>query len=175
MERKHVSRRGFLAGTGALVVAIGAPRLVNPRAAFAALAGDFPIGPAHIDPTQIDSWVAIGGDGLVTIFTGKEEQGTGVGTAQMQLAADELDVPLAGIKLIISDTCRTPDQGFSAGSQSLMTEFGPSGLRQACAEARAALLAMASAKLGAPISSLTVTDGVVSVSGAPGRRSPTRA
>jgi len=168
LERKHVSRRGFLAGTGALVVAIAAPRLVNPRAAFATLAGDFPIGPAQIDPTQIDSWVAIGGDGLVTIFTGKEEQGTGVGTAQMQLAADELDVPLAGIKLIISDTFRTPDQGFSAGSQSLMTEFGPSGLRQACAEARAALLAMASAKLGAPISSLTVTDGVVSVSGAPG-------
>ena len=115
LERKHVSRRGFLAGTGALVVAIAAPRLVNPRAAFATLAGDFPIGPAQIDPTQIDSWVAIGGDGLVTIFTGKEEQGTGVGTAQMQLAADELDVPLAGIKLIISDTFRTPDQGFSAG------------------------------------------------------------
>jgi hypothetical protein len=39
LERKHVSRRGFLAGTGALVSRSAAPRLVNPRAAFATLAG----------------------------------------------------------------------------------------------------------------------------------------
>src|SRR6266576_6068409 len=164
-QDRPLSRRAFLAGTGALVVAIGTPRLLNPKAAFARLEDDFPIGPASIDPTQIDSWVAIAGDGSVTIFTGKEEQGTGVGTAQLQLAADELDVPMGKIKLIISDTSRTPDQGFSAGSQSLMTEFGPSGLRQACAEARAALLAMASTQLSAPASNLTVSNGVVSVAG----------
>src|SRR3954452_14972350 len=116
-------RRAFLAGTGALVVAIGAPRLLNPQAAFAALEDDFPIGPANVDPAQIDSWVAIGGDGKVTIFTGKEEQGTGVGTAQLQVAADELDVRLSKLRLITSDTTRTPDQGFSAASQSLMTEY----------------------------------------------------
>src|SRR4051794_38941488 len=155
-------RRAFLAGTGALVVAIGAPRLLNPQAAFAALKDDFPIGPALIDPAQIDSWVAIGGDGAVTIFTGKEEQGTGVATAQLQLAADELDVEMSTIKLIDSDTIRTPDQGTSSASQSLNTEFGPNGLRQALAEARAALLAMAAAQLNAPVASLTVAKGVVS-------------
>jgi CO/xanthine dehydrogenase Mo-binding subunit len=159
------SRRTFLAGTGALVMAVGAPRLLNPQAAYAALDDEFPIGPALVDPDQIDSWVAIGGDGNVTIFTGKEEQGTGVRTAQMQLAADELDVSMSKIMLIISDTSRTPDQGFSSASQSLATEFGPHGLRQACAEARAALLAMASARLGEPVSSLTVSNGVVSVAG----------
>jgi nicotinate dehydrogenase subunit B len=164
-QDRSLSRRAFLAGTGALVVAIGAPRLLNPKAAFARLEDDFPIGPASIDPTQIDSWVAIGGDGIVTIFTGKEEQGTGVATAQLQVAADELDVALSKLRLIISDTTRTPDQGFSAASQSLMTEYGPNGVRQACAEARAALLAMASAQLNAPVSSLTVSDGVVSVVG----------
>ena len=120
-QDRPLSRRAFLAGTGALVVAIGTPRLLNPKAAFARLEDDFPIGPASIDPAQIDSWVAIGGDGIVTIFTGKEEQGTGVGTAQLQVAADELDVPLSKLRLIISDTTRTPDQGFSAASQSLMT------------------------------------------------------
>src|SRR3954447_185912 len=78
-QDRPLSRRAFLAGTGALVVAIGTPRLLNPKAAFARLEDDFPIGPASIDPAQIDSWVAIGGDGIVTIFTGKEEQGTGVG------------------------------------------------------------------------------------------------
>ena len=54
------SRRTFVKGTGALLVAVGAPRLLNPKAAFAALNGDFPIGPAVVDPTQIDSWIAIG-------------------------------------------------------------------------------------------------------------------
>jgi nicotinate dehydrogenase subunit B len=164
-QDRPFTRRAFLAGTGALVVAIGAPRLLNPKAAYAALEDDFPIGPASIDPTQIDSWVAIGGDGRVTIFTGKEEQGTGVATAQLQVAADELDVPLSRIRLIDSDTSRTPDQGTSSASQSLLTEYGPSGVRQACAEARAALLAMAAVQLNAPVSSLTVSDGVVSVSG----------
>jgi nicotinate dehydrogenase subunit B len=162
---RSYDRRTFLAGTGAMVVAIGAPRLLNPKAAFAALEDDFPIGPALIDPAQIDSWVAIGGDGKVTIFTGKEEQGTGVATAQLQLAADELDVAMSSIKLIDSDTIRTPDQGTSSASQSLNTEFGRNGLRQALAEARLALLTMASAPLNAPVANLTVANGVVSVAG----------
>jgi hypothetical protein len=99
----RVDRRRFLAGTGALVVAIGAPRLLHPEAALAALEDDFPIGQS-VDPDRIDSWVAIGGDGRVTVFTGKEEQGTGVATATIQVAADELDVPFDSIDLIISDT-----------------------------------------------------------------------
>ena len=159
-------RRRFLAGTGAMMVAIGAPRLLNPKAAYAALE-DFPIGPPTVDPAQIDSWVAIGGDGNVTIFTGKEEQGTGVATATMQVAADELDVSMSSIRLIISDTWKTVDQSYSSGSQSLLTEYGPSGVRQACAEARLALLGMASAKLNAPVGNLSVASGVVSVVGNP--------
>lgn len=162
-------RRKFLAGTGALVVAIGAPRLLNPKGAYAALADDFPLGPASVDPAQIDSWVAIGGDGRVTIFTGKEEQGTGVATATLQVAADELDVPMSSMTLIVSDTWRTVDQGFSSASVSLRTQYGPSGVRQACAEARAVLLAMASKTLDAPIGGLTVSKGVVSVTGNPSR------
>ena len=158
------NRRKFLAGTGAMVVAIGAPRLLNPKAAYAALEG-FPIGPAAVNPAQIDSWVAIDATGKVTIFTGKEEQGTGVATATLQVAADELDVPMSSIRLIISDTWRTADQSYSSGSQSLLTEYGPSGVRQACAEARAALLGMASAKLNTPFGNLTVSNGVVSVAG----------
>lgn len=162
------TRRRFLAGAGALVVAIGAPRLLNPKDAFAVLENDFPIG-QPVDPARLDSWVAIGGDGRVTIFTGKEEQGTGVATATIQVAADELDVPFDSIDLIISDTWRTVDQSYSSGSQSLITEYGPSGVRQACAEARAALLGMAAAKLNAPIGNLTVSKGVVSVAGNSGR------
>jgi CO/xanthine dehydrogenase Mo-binding subunit len=167
----RVDRRKFLVGTGAMVVAIGAPRLVNPEAAFAALEEDFPVG-QPVDADQIDSWVAIGSDGRVTIFTGKEEQGTGVATATIQVAADELDVSLDSIDLIISDTWKTVNQSYSSGSQSLITEYGPNGVRQACAEARAALLGMAAAKLNAPVGQLTVSKGVVSVAGSPSRSVP---
>src|SRR5262249_10620398 len=68
-ESHPLSRRTFVKGAGALVVAISVPRLLNPKAAFAAVAGVDPvgIGPASIDPAQIDSWIAIGADGTVTM------------------------------------------------------------------------------------------------------------
>ena len=66
-------------------------------------------------------------------FTGKVELGTGLRTAQIQIAADELDVALDKIDLLESDTWFTPDQGTTAGSQSVKTGFA-GGLRQACAE-----------------------------------------
>jgi nicotinate dehydrogenase subunit B len=156
------TRRTFVKGTGALVVAIGVPRLLNPKAAFAAVNGDFPIGPASIDPSQIDSWIAIGADGSVTMKVGKVELGQGTVTGSRQLVADELDVALDQVKFVQADTWVTPDQGTTAGSQSTGTQTGPAGIRQAAAEARLALLTLASAKLGAPVSSLTVSNGVVS-------------
>jgi len=155
------TRRQFLAGTGAMFVAASLPRLLDPKSAFATLQ-DPQIGPALVDPTLIDSWLAVRGNGTVEILTGKVELGTGVLTTTLQLVADELDVPLASCKVIEGDTWRTPDQGFTAGSQSNKTQYAAKGgLRQAAAEARLALLGMASARLGAPAAALTVVDGVV--------------
>jgi CO/xanthine dehydrogenase Mo-binding subunit len=176
-ESRTLSRRTFVKGAGALVVAIGAPRLFDPHAAAAAVnpvmpslevvQSEYPIGigPPLIDPNQIDSWLAVNADGTVVMKTGKVELGQGTVTATKQLVADELDVAFEKIKHIQSDTWHTVDQGTTSGSQSTGTENGPSGVRQAAAEARAALLAMASANLGVPASSLTVTDGVVSGGG----------
>ena len=166
---RTLSRKTFVKGAGVLVVAIGAPRLLDPGAARAAVAGLDPvgIGPPAIDPSQIDSWIAVGSDGTVTMKTGKVELGQGTVTSSMQLVADELDVPFNSVKFVQSDTWFTPDQGATAGSQSTGTENGPAGVRQAAAEARLALLTMASTKLGAPVSNLTVSNGVVSVVGNP--------
>ena len=176
-EPRTYSRRTFVKGAGAVVIAIGAPRLLDPRAADAAInpvmpsleviENEFPIGvgPALIDPNQIDSWLAINADGTVVMKTGKVELGQGTVTATKQLVADELDVAFEKIKHIQSDTWHTVDQSYTAGSQSTGVENGPAGVRQAAAEARAALLAMASASLGVPVSGLTVTDGVVSGGG----------
>ncbi|WP_081685597.1 xanthine dehydrogenase family protein molybdopterin-binding subunit [Candidatus Solirubrobacter pratensis] len=168
METGGVNRRAFLAGTGAMFVAASLPRLLNPKTAFAALE-DSKIGPALVDPTLIDSWLAVHGDGTVTIFTGKVELGTGVLTTTMQLVADELDVSLSALKVVEGDTWMTPDQGYTAGSQSNKTQYAAKGgLRQAAAEARLALLGMASARLGAPVANLSVEDGVV-ISGGGGQ------
>src|SRR5262249_48948827 len=115
-EGRPLSRRTFIKGAGALVVAISVPRLLNPKAAFAAVRGVDPvgIGPASVDPAQIDSWIAIGADGTVTMKTGKVELGQGTVTSTMQLVADELDVPMSSIKHIQSDTWYTVDHATPA-------------------------------------------------------------
>lgn len=158
---RDVSRRDFLKGTGALVVAFTLPSLALSGGAEAQTSN---VGPAKVDGKQLDNWIAVGGDGTVTVYTGKEELGTGTETAQLQLVAEELDVPLDKLKLVQPDTWLTVDQGYSAGSQTMKTEFA-TGVRIAAAEARLALLTMASQKLGVPVSQLTVHNGVVSVAG----------
>src|SRR5512134_2987306 len=103
---------------------------------------------------RLDDWIAIETDGTVTAFSGKVELGTGVRTALAQIVAEELDVPLARVQMVMGDTARTPDEGYTAGS---MTISGSgSALRTAAAEARRALLKMAAAHLHAARSELTV-------------------
>ena len=68
---------------------------------------------------DLDAWIRIAPDGRVTVFTGKAELGTGIKTAIAQLAADELDVALDRIDLITADTGLAPNEGVTAGSQTL--------------------------------------------------------
>jgi CO/xanthine dehydrogenase Mo-binding subunit len=163
LTETEVSRRDFLKGGGALVVAFSVPSL-RPAVAKAATGRAGAIGPAEVDPDLIDSWISVGANGRVTILVGKVELGTGITTAQSQIAADELDVKVSSIDVVMGDTWRTPDQGTTSGSQSMSTQWSD-GLRHAAAEARAALLNLASQRLGVPADRLTVTDGVVSVVG----------
>ena len=156
IEKPH-SRRDFLKGSGALIVAFTVPLGAGATRARAATAA---IGPALIDATLIDSWVVVGQNGRVTIHTGKVELGTGLRTAQIQIAADELDVALDKIDLLESDTWFTPDQGTTSGSQSIKTNFR-AGLRQACAEARQVLIDLGAKKLGVPANTLVTRDGAV--------------
>ncbi|MGH9320022.1 MAG: molybdopterin cofactor-binding domain-containing protein [Vicinamibacteria bacterium] len=159
-----VSRRDFLKGAGCLIVTFRAPR---PAAAQNAQSSGAP--PAERD--ELDSWIAIGEDGRVTAYTGKCELGQGLATAQMQLVAEELVVPLDRITLIQCDTERTPDQGTTSGSQSHPTNFNQANLALAAATAREALLRMASARLQAPVEELDVENGVIRSRSDPGKRS----
>jgi CO/xanthine dehydrogenase Mo-binding subunit len=62
----------------------------------------------------------------------------------------------------------TVDQGGSGGSDALQTDGYP--MRRVAAEARRALLDLASARFGVPATALVVSEGVVSVAADPSRR-----
>jgi nicotinate dehydrogenase subunit B len=116
---------------------------------------------------QVDQWIAIETDGSVTVKSGKVELGTGVETALAQIVAEELDVPFDRVRMVMGDTGRTPDEGYTAGSTTM--QFGGYSLRQASAEARLALLEMASDRLDAELDELVVREGVISVTHHPSR------
>ena len=105
---------------------------------------------------------------MVTVFSGKVDLGTGVETALAQIVAEELDVPFKQIKMIGLDTTKAIDQGITAGSRTI--ERGGPQLRQAAAAARQELLKLAAARLNAPVDTLAVKDGVVSVAGSPAKK-----
>jgi nicotinate dehydrogenase subunit B len=121
---------------------------------------------------SLDEWLAIGTDGTITAFSGKVEIGTGVRTALAQIVAEELDVPLERVHMVMGDTALTPDEGYTAGSMTIHTSG--TALRQAAAEARRAMLELASEQLDANVEELFIQDGVITVAHDP-RRSVTYA
>ena len=162
-----VSRRSFLIGAGAMVVLFSAKGQMGTAAAQEFEGGG---GPGAPSPNQLDSWIAIGADGKVTAYTGKEEIGQGISTAQIQLVAEELCVPFSQVNLIYCDTDLTPDQGITSGSQSHPTNFNHRNLALAAATARETLVELASKRLGMPGDQLLAADGVISAKGDPSKK-----
>jgi nicotinate dehydrogenase subunit B len=121
-------------------------------------------GPLADNPS-LDRWVSFPSPGKVGIFTGRVELGQGVLTAMAQIAADELDVAMARIVLRSGDTELTPNEGYTAGSQSI--QFGGVAMRQACADVRALFLDQAAKIIGCAADELSVRDGAILRNGAP--------
>ncbi len=163
METKSISRRDLLKSTGVLVVGFSFF-----GTAARALAQGEGLSVDGMDPTVLDSWLAISKDGTVTVFTGKVELGTGVVTALAQIVAEELDVSFNKVYMDSGDTDKAVDQGVTAAARTI--ERGGVQLRQASAAARQELLKLASTRLDSPVDKLTVTDGVVSVIGSPSKK-----
>src|SRR5579871_4649567 len=118
-----------------------------------------PQAAAAVPATELDSWLHIGADGVISVFTGKVEIGMGVQTALIQVLAEELDVPFERVNLVMGDTSMTPDQGGVGGSTTIASGTKP--LRNAAATARHKLLQMASAQWNVPIEQLRVSNGTV--------------
>jgi nicotinate dehydrogenase subunit B len=106
---------------------------------------------------MLDAWIRIDADNRITVFTGKAELGQGIKTALLQVAAEELQVAPARLALVTADTALTPDEGYTAGSHS-MQDSG-TALRHACAQARAALAALAAQRFKAPPDAVAARDG----------------
>lgn len=113
-------------------------------------------------------WVSVGIDGMLEVRAGKVELGQGVGTSQLQIAADELELPPERIRLLVGHTDHCPDQGLTAGS--LSTEVGGMALRAICAEVRACFIEAAAQRLGVAAEQVRVEAGWFFADGAPAPR-----
>ncbi|MGE5540210.1 MAG: molybdopterin cofactor-binding domain-containing protein [Gemmatimonas sp.] len=157
-----ISRRAFLGTTGVIVIGFTlAPRLMAQEARGPRLPGSLS------KDADLDAWLRVEADGTVTVFTGKAELGQGIRTSLTQIAAEELDLPIARVRMITADTAQTPNEGYTAGSQSI--QDSGSAIRQAAAEARAILIGLAAERLNVPADRLETADGAVRVAGGGGQ------
>ena len=111
-------------------------------------------------PTDFNAYLKIGDDGRVALYCSKIEMGQGIITSMAQMLAEELDVDLDSIDMIMGDTSLCPWDGGTTGSRS--TKFYGPPLRRAGAEARAVLMQMASEHLEVPVERLLAKKGMIS-------------
>ena len=151
------NRRDFLKGTGILIVSFSLPTLTKTAFAQSGTPANTKTKTVALD--DVDAFLAIDPTGGVTLYSGKVDLGTGIGTALTQIVAEELDVPFARVHVIEGDTALTPAQGKTWGSLSIQN--GGMQIRQAAATARHALLQEAAKRLGVSAEDLIVEQGTV--------------
>ncbi len=157
-----MNRRDFLQATGAVGLFLSFP-----IPAFSQEPEKIPNEVPEY-PKDFNAYLKIGPDGRVGCFVGKIEMGQGNMTALAMLAAEELNVPLDQVDMLMGDTDLCPWDGGTWGSLSIW-QFGPV-LRGAAAEAKAVLVQMAAERLGVSAEGLQVKDGVVSKVGDPAKQ-----
>src|SRR5262245_21646157 len=164
----RISRRSFLSAT----LAAGGVRVVGGLDGMGRLdAQSIPDADRFLGkslaPDAVDSIIAIGRDGTVTIFVGRVDLGTGSRIAMRQIAGEELDVAPERIAMIEGDTALTPNQGGTGGSYGVAR--GGVQLRRAAATAPPAPGGLGAPRLRPPAAGPAVADGLVR---ARGRRGP---
>src|SRR5947199_6172408 len=106
-----------------------------------------------------ETFVKISADGSVTAYNGHVDLGTGIRTALGQIVAEELDVSLARVIVVLGDSSRVPDQGATIASETIQVSAVP--LRNAAAQARIFLIARAAERLELPVEELAIEDGLI--------------
>ena len=155
------SRRDFLKSSGLFVLGFGA---TGGAGLVASASGQQPNGDTAPYPEpdfhNLDSWLVVHEDETAVFYVGKTDGGQGTGTAIRQMMCDELDIAFDQATLVMGRTDLTVDQGGSGGSDAI--ERDGEVARRVAAEARRALLELASDRLGVPIDGLSAREGVIS-------------
>jgi CO/xanthine dehydrogenase Mo-binding subunit len=148
-----LTRRALLVRGGVVVAfATSMPARGQEGDVSASLPGDLDRYPL------LDSWIRIDAAGKITVFTGKAELGQGLGTALVQVAADELGVSPTAIELITADTARTPDEGVTAGSHSM--QKSGMAILNAAANVRVLLTQAAAWHFATSVDQIELQDGI---------------
>lgn len=154
MTKMMMDRRSFLLGSaGFLAISFMLPADVFAQDSGPKLPGDLKNHP------QLNAWIQLNSDGTVTLLIGKVELGQGAETAVAQVCAEELVVDFSRIEVVAGDTRRSPDEGTTAGSQTMPN--CATAVQQAAAEIRQILGNMAAEKLGVAADSLKFEDGTI--------------
>ena len=115
------------------------------------------------EPERLEQRIRVEPDGSITALSGKIEFGQGIRTAFAQIVADELDVSIERVHVVLGDTDQVPFDFGTFGSRSVAQETPL--LRRAAAFARHQLIERASHKLGVPREKLDTADGAVAGGG----------
>jgi len=107
----------------------------------------------------VEVLLSVWSDGTVLALHGHVDMGQGIRTALTQVVAEELDLRMDQVDMVLGDTARAPNQGPTIASASLQIHAVP--LRHAAAQARAWLLREAAAHWGCAPEQLVVSEGVI--------------
>ncbi|MBK5418486.1 molybdopterin cofactor-binding domain-containing protein [Pseudomonas sp. TH31] len=116
-------------------------------------------GTPLIKPKELGLFIAISDDGRVYAFNGHVDLGTGIRTSLAQIVAEELDLQLEQVCMVLGDTERAPNQGATIASATLQISAIP--LRNAAAEARRFVLDSAAQRWAVEAGSLKIEAGVI--------------
>jgi nicotinate dehydrogenase subunit B len=138
-----VSRRELLRRSGVLAI-------VTPRPGA---------GGADAPEDAFDLHLCLTDEGAVYAFNGHVDLGTGIRTALAQIVAEELDVAVGAVTMVLGDTENAPDQGPTIASETIQVTSVP--LRIAAAQARAHVIGLGAAYLSTTQDDLSVAEGVL--------------
>jgi len=151
------SRRKFLKTTGSVTIGFCLWDGCNPPLPEDIAVGELP-GNINRYP-NINAWIEILDDGRIRVLTGKIELGQGIRIAVAQVAAEELNTAIDNVEVVLAETGRTPNEGYTAGSRSI--ETSAMAIRYAAAAAKEKILELAAEKLSVEKDQLVLENGTV--------------
>jgi nicotinate dehydrogenase subunit B len=152
----EIGRRQFLKTIGGGILVLCAS---TPDAAALQESGSRQFSTSREAPQVISAWLHVGGDGTVTVFTGKVEVGQNIRTSLAQAVAEELRVPMEAIRMVMGDTAQVPYDMGTFGSRT--TPIMSPQLRRAAVAAREVILRLAAEAWETDPKDLEARDGEV--------------